>query len=499
MSDTSGVPESGVVFFKGGGHSHDGVNSSPINTSSYSIFDFSLSIATGVNDTNREYTRSVNQQTFNQYISNFITSQVFQPAGIVLAENSVRGINIGADEITADKIAANTITANELSSEIILVNNTIKSNNYVANTSGWAVFSNGFAEFMDADINGAIVANTGNIGGFTISSNTISAGSGASYIALQSNTSTNAYVIWAGNTTASSAPFSVRNNGFILANSGNVGGWTITSTYIGAGFTALYSNGHILASLPNIVTPTISSGGGGTIGGITIGSGNLSYGSGVFSDSISVYTGGQGAILDGTNLNVRFMRSSANVGTIAAAAGTLAATCLRYSAGEHYFPTASFFVIEPTAGGTTGLFATLGTGSGTAVVATTGNQIVKQTSRRALKYDISPVSNSINKLKLLNPVNFKWRINKNSSDLALFLKDNDIKYGFIVEEVEEIDPSLINYAYVGPTNLPDDEKFNDPNNFEPESYDTNGIISILTAALKEAISRIEHLESLNGV
>lgn len=505
MSDTSGVPESGVVFFKGGGHSHDGINSSPINTSSYSIFDFSLSIATGVNDTNREYTRSVNQQTFNQYISNFITSQVFQPAGIVLAENSVRGINIGADEITADKIAANTITANELSSEIILVNNTIKSNNYVANTSGWAVFSNGFAEFMNANINGAIVANSGNIGGFTISSSTISAGSGTSYIALQSNTSTNAYVIWAGNTTTTSAPFSVRNNGYIFANSANIGGWTVNTTAISAGFTALYSNGYISAASPSLSNPTvagagttISSGGGGTIGSIDINLGGLSYGTGSFGSTVSVYNSSKGIILDGSSLTSRYKNGGSTYGTIAAAIGSSAGASLTYDSNEHYYPTTNYFVITPVSASTTVLMSLPSLGSGTPVYVS-GTQLVKFTSKRSLKYDITTYNDSIEKLKLLNPVSFKWRINKNSSNLALFLKDRDIRYGFIVEELEQVDKGLINYDYVGPKETPDEEKFNDPQNFEAVSYDPNGIISILTAALKNILARVENIEGILNI
>jgi len=492
MTDTSGVPESGIVFFKGGGHSHDGVNSSPINTSYYSIFDFNLSVSTTNADSAREYNRSVNRETFNQYIQSFISSQVLQPAGIILAENTVRGINIGADEITADKIAANTITANELASEIILVNNTIKSNNYVANTSGWAIFSNGFAEFMNADINGAIVANSGTMGGFTISSNTISAGSGTSYIALQSNTASNAYTIWLGNSTAASAPFSVRSNGYLLADSGAIGGWTVNTTAIAAGFTALYSNGTIVAAAPTINSPSISSAGGGSIGGININLGSLSYSTGSFGSTVSVYNSSKGIILDGSTLTSRYKNGGSTYGSVAAAVGSSGGASLTYDSNEHYYPTTNYFVITPVST-TTQVLMSLPTGTGSAVYSS-GTQLVKAASKRSLKYDITNYNDAIEKLKLLNPVSFKWRINKNSSNLALFLKDRDVRYGFIVEEIEEVDKGLINYDYVGPKETPDDEKFDDPSNFEPVSYDPNGIISILTAALKDILARVESIE-----
>lgn len=479
MAESSGTPETGIIFFRAGGHTHDGINSSLIDYTKYSLFDFGLGIETSNNDTSREYNRALNQQTFNQYISRYITSQVFEPAGIVLGENTVRGINIGAQEISADKIlansitagqiaantitatqiATNTITASQLITDLALINNTIRSNNYVANTSGWAIFGNGFAEFRNALVSGNVITSN------------------------------------------------------IAATGGTIGGWTMTSTYITGGFTTLYSNGYISAASSSLTNPiiagsstAISSAGGGTIGGISINAGSLSNGVVEFGGNLQVFDGSNGAILNGSTLNLQFKNNNALAGQITAKYITLSNINYYYleyatgSAGYNIFPNTSVFNIQPVGTGTVALYANLGSVvSGTTVVVNTNNQFLKLSSRRAMKYDITPFSNAIEKIKLFNPVKFKWRLNKNSSELSLFLTDQDPKYGFIVEEIEEIDTSLINYTYTGPSNLSDDEKFDDPTNFEPESYDTNGIISILMAALKEAVARIEHLELLNGV
>ena len=91
------TPETNIRFFRSGGHKHDGVSSSLIDFSKYSIFDFNTDVSLNNTDSARESTRTNNQNRFNKYIANFISTQILAPAGIVLLENSVQGRHIGAD------------------------------------------------------------------------------------------------------------------------------------------------------------------------------------------------------------------------------------------------------------------------------------------------------------------------------------------------------------------------------------------------------------------
>lgn len=84
---------------------------------------------------------------------------------------------------------------------------------------------------------GALTATSGEVGGWTISTNKLSSGSGNNYVAL-SSTDTD-YRIWAGNETASSAPFSVSKTGSLVAKSGEIGGWTIGATSLTGNKTGL--------------------------------------------------------------------------------------------------------------------------------------------------------------------------------------------------------------------------------------------------------------------
>lgn len=167
----SRISELGVTFFKAGGHKHDGLTSSLIDTTKYSIFDFDLSTSTGGADVNREVRRQANRTKFDQYIARYVSSQVLEPAGIVLPADSVRGVNIGANEISANNIRANTITANEIAANTItaellvtdfaIVNTTIRSNNFTYNPNtgvgtGWAIYGNGQSIFVDGIFSGEI-------------------------------------------------------------------------------------------------------------------------------------------------------------------------------------------------------------------------------------------------------------------------------------------------------------------------------------------------------
>jgi len=118
----------------------------------------------------------------------------------------------------------------------------------------------------NADITGKITSSSGSIGGWTLATGYIYSGSGTSSVYLSTTDST--YRIWAGNATASSAPFRVGKNGSLYASNAEITG-KITST-----------NADITGKI------TASS---GAIGGWNIGTNLLYAGSG--SNRVALSTG----------------------------------------------------------------------------------------------------------------------------------------------------------------------------------------------------------------
>jgi len=160
------INESQVSFYPGGGHNHDGENSSLINTSIYSVYDFPVQI---VGDPDRTADQIRNLDSFKQLIIDTVNQSIIAPSGIVFQEGIINGsAHIISRSIEAESIATGTLTANEISagtitsdllvSNFVLVNNVISSNNYVTGVSGWSINSDGSAEFDIAVIRGQIVA-----------------------------------------------------------------------------------------------------------------------------------------------------------------------------------------------------------------------------------------------------------------------------------------------------------------------------------------------------
>lgn len=95
-------------------------------------------------------------------------------------------------------------------------------------SDGLPTNANFFLDLRDgsAYFRGALKATTGYIGGFTIESDYLHAGSGSNYVAINgSGTNSNSlYAFWAGATNAASAPFWVKKNGDIYAKNGTFKG-----------------------------------------------------------------------------------------------------------------------------------------------------------------------------------------------------------------------------------------------------------------------------------
>ena len=186
------------------GHSHDGIGSAKIDLSSYSIFDL-VPIINETSATTRGRVQAGNENKLKTFIINTVQERVLNPTGITLKANT-----IDAQRIIVD----GTITSNLLSANIVLVNNVISSNNYVQNSAGWVISSNGTAEFSNVTARGTVYAGAGTIGGIEI---------GSTYIR-----STN----YAANPTT--AGFQISNTGAAVFNNVTVRGNITASTITGS-------------------------------------------------------------------------------------------------------------------------------------------------------------------------------------------------------------------------------------------------------------------------
>ena len=142
------INEGKITFKRVEGHKHDGITSSLIDTSKYSMFDFIAS------ETNQTAKQQNNKNVLKRLIVSTIEERVLNP----------QGIRIQANAITAREIVSGTITADQLAANIILVNNAIRSNNYVSNSTihtGWIINNTGNAEFNDVTIRGNLIAGDG--------------------------------------------------------------------------------------------------------------------------------------------------------------------------------------------------------------------------------------------------------------------------------------------------------------------------------------------------
>jgi hypothetical protein len=579
----SSTPESGIRFFRSGGHNHDGVSSSLIDFSKYSIFDFGTDVTTSNQDNARELSRTNNRNRFDQYIANFISTQILAPAGIVLLENSVQGRHIGADEITAIQIAANTITASEIAAgtitadklaiNVVQVGDTISSTGYVLGTTGWQIRSNGSAEFNNnIVVRGQIEASSGNFSGNinaggtfangSISNGAITGGSisiNGGVFSVASNgllTATNAIITgnitagsastisgnavtggtisgtslsigsantifkvasngahWSGNANFGSAPFAVTAGGTMTAQAGSIGGWTIATDSISGTNATLYSNGYINATGANFVNTAITSGAAGAgfgvttagvvaivngaLAGYSLSTSGMTFGNVSLAGSLIVGDGltGSGAYTTQiTGGSVNFKKGGVLRGTIYGETYLTSSTIFYNSDIAQY--NASTFIFG------SGTASFLGTPTSSAFAGTVmhaaSGLIYKYTSRREFKKDITPIINGIEKIKLLNPVNYKLRYNQNDSELRKYLMECHTQYGFIVEDILEVDRDLVIFDYYDDDPAIQEYDFSDENNFTATMYDVNGVISILTASVKELIAKVESLEARIG-
>lgn len=515
MTDVSPTPETKITFFKSSGHNHDGITSSIIDTSKYSIFDFGTDITTGSQDRTRETSRTNNRSRFDQYISNFISTQVLAPAGIELLENSVRGIHIGASEITANNIVANTITATLIAADTITANeiaaNTItsseiqtgtitasnlastitfnaqlvQSSQYAANNlTGWALLANGDSIFNSGTFRGSLAV-TGSItsGNTTIYSNGRITNNNFTVTESGALTATGANIT--GVINANTGTFS----GTITAN-GTISGGTISGATVTGGIVQTAVSGQRITLSGTTFNLFEATAGGATAtinfapGGVNLGtSGNINAtgqlninaanvtGSYTSITTFGYYAGGfmnglyhQGTLTSSTT-GTTFYRDGQIV-----AYGTNAA---QISLAQGSGPQNPTYCGQFRLGGSDHVYLRNRLDSDYIAFSAL---VCNDASSRKYKNSITNYSlnnkNILNTLSQINIVNFIYNNDEKSS----------INIGVIAEEIVDLVPEAVS--------------FNNDN--EPESISGVALASFSIAACQKLLERIEFLEAKLG-
>jgi hypothetical protein len=130
-----------------------------------------------------------------------------------------------------------------------------------------------------------------------------------------------------------------------------------------------------------------------------------------------------------------------------------------------------------------------------------GGQLGHTSSRAAIKDDIRDVTGGIDTLKALRPVRFRFKpeaIGDGTNDMVAF----DERIGFVAEEMASVSHELATWEWLNDdggvwldnTANGGDER---PSLEEavPIGWETDAVVSITVAALKELIARVEALES----
>lgn len=453
-------------------------------------------------------------------------------------------------ELTADKIKAGTITSSVI--KLDGVNSIIQSNSYAAGSAGWAIKGDGTAEFAAASIRGGIKAEsvfidadnrwrrnstdtavsdefkvgsntkylhfdgtniifTGNLsaagGTFTgeLSGGTISIGSGNSIFKADING------IYLGNSTFASAPFSVSPSGALTAVGANISGNLVitggsTLQLINdaqddadtAYSTAISAQG-IAISAQNTADDAYSE-------AITkIGPGTLEARIG---DSVTTISGGKIAtgslaaetISGGTITASIAMNSAAfNGGSIninnefrVFSDGSVFARNMELDSGFSYRS-----VQFPVNNAVNAQIFTLGSGV---------QRISQPASKREFKENIQDISEGLEIINKLRPRVFSYNekyygdidptTNEPWTQDAINMRSLVSSYGFIVEEVQEVNPQLVSY-YPGNTTIPMDQVGGgfDLSSWNPTMWKEPEIIAILTKAVQELSAKVAILES----
>lgn len=460
---STGTSESSIIFFNGG-HNHNGTSSALIDTSKYSIYDFTTDFLG--TSARQEGPQAVNAGKFEEVVARIVKEKVLTIAGIKLLPNEVQAVNISAGAVTANALAAN----------IVLVNNVIRSNNFdgtvlangtitTSGTTGWAISGQGQAVFDTSFIRGSLTASSVSTPGIDIDSN--------------------------GNLTANN--FSLYANGFMYASGGNF--QVDASGNLYAENATIY--GEINATSGSVSGDLVS---GGTISGVElqIGSnfavdafGNLSAENASISGTITT-----GSITgDLTLTNTGQVLGPGQVNVYGVMADIIIANG-EFALGNN-IGIKSLGNFSTTSSSTTARIHAPGSG---------GEIIRGPSSLRELKYNIQDINNALDILNQIRPRQYNWHIdgidkldpttNEPWSDEAREIADLSISYGFIAQEIGEDCPALT--VYKSPSlDLPKDQPggYYDLNAWTPAMWKEMDMIPLLVKAVQELSEKVQSLEA----
>ena len=490
---SNAVSENSIVFFEGG-HDHDGISSSLIDTEQYSIYDFIVG-KTGSNA--RQIRQQRNFDNLKTVISNIVINDVLGPSGIRLLPNSVQSVHI----------AAGAITANELAANIILVNNLIRSNNFdgtiasngiitSSGTAGWAITYAGSAVFDAASIRGAITASSISINAnnFWNSSNFALGGNTGIYTSngvVRIGTS----VIIEGTVVANSIltpGVNIYSNGVLAANNFTIyaNGAIVNNNF------SVNANGSLIATNVDItgkITATSGSISGDLVVGGTIDSSDI--------NGVNI----TGVTISGSSLTVGdriLLPVDGGQILLGTASGGSATQCTIFAGGSQglYIDTSgsgstwiagqSLYVnLQQFTSARTIVGLDTSVGSGTTLVVSAG-QVYRTSSKRELKENIQDF-NDIALIDALRPRTFTWKVPpsqiKEETEEERVRRESSVNVGFIAEEVEEASNGLLSVY-----------NYEEGGQGEVEMYKHLDILALSVANIQDLRRRIEALENQLG-
>jgi hypothetical protein len=459
IRSSSGISENSIVFFEGG-HNHNGVSSSLIDTEQYSIYDFIVG-KTGSNS--RQIRQQRNFDNLKTVVSNIVINDVLGPSGVRLLPNSVQSVHIQAGAITANELAAN----------IVLINNVISSNNYVLNTSGWAIYSNGTAEFDAASIRGtltagAVVINNDN---YWYSNGLFRVGSNSEFMSFNGSDLSVTGDVTTGNLTATGG----RIAGFDIGVAGNP-----DALFTGGTFTGNL----ILGRIDGSSTSTGDQRGGARVNGAGAEFAEYYAQFAKISNTSGTTTIVPGSITTGTvNADLNGNASTADLATTALNADRLDNYLVSYS---DVIETVVVRGNDASIRGQYLVMTTGNTGGTTELRIRNDGYIFLFGSRRELKNTIENVNSNfaLSIINSLQPVSFRMNEPQYIGDLFSEREATYREYGFIAQDVAEVDANLATYGL----NAEGDE-------VQPQAWSSHTMISLSVAAIQGLVSEVNELKS----
>lgn len=378
-----------------------------------------------------------------------------------------------------------------------------------SSSANFKVSAEGIMEAVNGIFAGTITSESGTIGGFSIGSSTLTAGSGSSSVGVSTGASTSSIAFYAGNATATSAPFRVSTAGALTSTSGTIGGFTIGSSTLTAGGTSdgvgistgsgtsnisfwaghttptsaefRVTNAGALTATNATITGTVSS---STISGSTISGGSISIGTSPnwfrVDTNGNIWLGGSsfsnadfrvsnvGTVRIGSGTDNITLSQSGGVGKIAFNGSYTSSPGIESSNDLEIYANSNITVngglLSVINGGSGFISVSTGTvslnasstiqntsswfvasavwgqtGTGTTVVVDNTGTLYRQTSSIKYKKDVEDLWDlSADKILDLRPVWFRSTSPNDNPEWSY--------YGFIAEEVAEIEPRLVNWA-----------------------------------------------------